>query len=193
MERQITAERLEIGCPAEVDVCFADFDDPAELPCDGEVLGNHLAGQRVVDHVDPTSLGDLQDVVDESDRPRIEGRGRAQVQRRAPPLLTTGRRVDDRAHIGGNLYRGHAHTSGGAVDENALTGLQISELVEGVARGEERNTGTHGERVEFVALQVFVGYRFPGCAAVEVECQVAAQQASLGHGDTFPYPNLGDL
>ncbi|SHT18107.1 Uncharacterised protein [Mycobacteroides abscessus subsp. abscessus] len=69
VERQITAEGLEIGCPAEVDIGLADLDDPAELPCDGKVLGNHLAGQRVVDHVDPTSFGDLQDVVDESDRP----------------------------------------------------------------------------------------------------------------------------
>jgi hypothetical protein len=122
----------------------ADGDRAAAVPEAREALLQHVAADRVDDHVAPAPLGDPHHLAHEVPLPVVDAVVHAE---RAQPLeLRVGRRRREhpRPCALRQLDRGGANAAPAALDQHRFAGLQAPELEEAVVGGAERDRHARG-------------------------------------------------
>ena len=147
----VVAERTQADAGVLVEVALAQFKEAAERLEHLEVAVDRFASQGVEHHVNATPVGQGQHLIGIGQGTRIKDLVDPQQTQEVALLIAAGGGIDLGTTPLGDLDRGNPDTTGGAVDQHLLAGLQTRQMMQRVIHGEE-GTWNGRRRLEGHAL-----------------------------------------
>src|SRR5579859_6677070 len=191
-ELDVVAEGAKPELAVGVEIALPELDETAKRAKDGKALVDGLARNRIEDDIDPFTAGDLEDLVREGERARIDNMLHPEPAQETALLRRPRGGEDLGTHQLRVLDRGDADTAGRAVYQNPLAALQARDVV-------ERVVDRHGRHGEAGGLLVAHGARFleePGRRHGDVRGKGIATEAEYGlsrHEAVDAHTNRHDL